>query len=385
MTDQPSPGLDISIFEKVLEQGSPDERKRLAIELAALTAAEDTPESERAAVVPVLLKLALEAVAEVRRAMAAGLGAARRLHPDLLFTLVADDDEIALPFLQNCPALDSCRMLAILRVGDPARQSAIAQRADITEEVVKDLCEHRDIAACIATLDNKNATLKEADYHTLYRRFGQDSEIAERLIARPDLPLDIRVLQAKRASNRMHQLMAEKGWIAANDASELVADAEETAILRILLEASPEECHRVIAFLVAKNLLTPSIIVRAACLGEMTVVERALAHLANVPPNRARHMLHGEGLRTLHSKSSLPASCLPILRAAADVAREMREEGLRLKPDGFGRRLIEMLMTHYEGMRVADRAKALEFVARFAQDGVRVIAKRLKADLMRAA
>jgi hypothetical protein len=74
-----------------------------------------------------------------------------------------------------------------------------------------------------------------------------------------------------------------------------------------------------------------------------------------------------------------------VLRAAADVSRAIRDEGLRLQPDGFGRRLIEALMTNYEVMRVGDRAKALEFVARFAQDRVRVIARRLKADLMRAA
>jgi uncharacterized protein (DUF2336 family) len=321
----------------------------------------------------------------VRRATASGLAATRRLHPDLLFTIVADEDEIALPFLENCPALDSCRMLAILRVGDPARQVAIASRADITEEVVSDICEHRSLEAALAILDNANAAFSAETYQTLYRRFGQAPEITERLIARPDLPLDIRVLQAKRASNRMHQLMAEKGWIPANDASELVVDAEETAILRILLEASPEECHRVIAFLVSKDMLTPSIILRAACLGELAVVERALSHLADLPVARVRQMLYADGLRTLHGKSGLPSSCYPILRAAADVAAEMRDEGLRLKPDGFGRRLIEMLMTQYEGMRVADRAKALEFVARFAQDRVRVIAKRLKADLMRAA
>jgi uncharacterized protein (DUF2336 family) len=385
MTDQPSPGLDITVFEKVLDQGSPDERKRLSVELAALIAAEDTPESERASVVPVMLKLALDAVAEVRRAMAAGLSAARRLHPDLLFTIVADEDEIALPFLANCPALDSCRMLAILRVGDIGRQAAIASRADVTDEVVSDICGHRALEATIAALDNANAAFRPEDYQTLYRRFGQNAEIVERLIARPDLPLDIRVLQAKRASNRMHQLMAEKGWIPANDASELVVDAEETAILRILIEATPEECHRVVGFLISKDLLTPSIILRAACLGEMAVVERALGRLANLPGGRVRQMLYGEGLRTLHGKSGLPASCYPVLRAAADVSRAIRDEGLRLQPDGFGRRLIEALMTNYEVMRVGDRAKALEFVARFAQDRVRVIARRLKADLMRAA
>jgi hypothetical protein len=91
------------------------------------------------------------------------------------------------------------------------------------------------------------------------------------------------------------------------------------------------------------------------------------------------------GFKSLHGKSGLPQSCLGILQAACDVAKDMDRENIDLDPEKFGRCLIEALMTRYENMNSAERAKNLEFIGRFAEDRVRQIAKRLKADIARAA
>ena len=93
----------------------------------------------------------------------------------------------------------------------------------------------------------------------------------------------------------------------------------------------------------------------------------------------------GGSFKSLHGRSGLPQSCFGILQAACDVAREEREEGIELGREAFGRRLIENLMTRYETMPLKERAKHLEVVGRFAEDRVRLIARRLKADLVRAA
>jgi hypothetical protein len=73
------------------------------------------------------------------------------------------------------------------------------------------------------------------------------------------------------------------------------------------------------------------------------------------------------------------------LRAAFDVEREFRDEGRPVGAGDFGRRLIEALMTQYETTTMPERAKHLEIVARFGEEQVRVIARRLKTDLVRAA
>ena len=319
---EPVLGLDTAVFEDIVQIGSPQARQALATELAGMTVNPDTAPGERNQIVPVLLKLAVDPVAGVRRTLAAGLSAFPELHPDLLFTIVSDEDDIALPFLTCTPALNAWQMVAILRVGDTVRQAIVALRHDITPEAVTFAVNGCNADVCAALLDNPAALLGDEHFQTLYTRFGQMPQIVDRLLARHDLPLDIRIMQAKRTSNRMHQLMAEKGWVAANDAAEFVADAEETTVLRILVEASEPELQRTIRFLTAKHMLTPSIILRAACLGEMRVVERALAHLADVPLSRARQMIYGVGLnniKTLHAKAGLPQPCLGLLRAAAEV------------------------------------------------------------------
>ena len=385
---EPGLGLDISIFMQVIEAGDAEQRALLAAQLAVFLNKADVPVSEREQVVPVVLKLAVDPVLLVRKTLADGLVGLANLHADILFSIISDDDELALPFLASTPALSHWHMLAVLRVGDEARQACVALRPDISNEAVDSIVKSSPLNIALLLFENAAVTFSDEDYHRLYTRFGHAGDMVECLLACSDLPLDIRIMQAKRASNRMHQLMAERGWLPANDAAELVADAEDTAVLRILTQASDAELAQVVAFLVNKAMLTPSIIVRAACLGEMRVVEQALAHLSDIPRKRARELMRGKGLtgfKGLHGKSGLPASCYWILQAACDVAADESEEGIKLGADDFGRRLIEALMTRYEAMPLKERTKHLEYVGRFAAERARIIAKRLKADLLRAA
>ncbi len=388
MRIEPTPSLDTTVFNTVIESSNVGSRSKLAVQLAAFLADPETTDIDRNQVVPIVLKLTVDPVKDVRRALVEALTSIENLHADIVFSVIADDDDIALPFLNLTPALNHWHMLAVLRVGDEARQQVIAGRGDLSAEALAYAIKAGTLEICLALFHNRAVKFSDEAYHTLYTRFGQVPEMAELLMGRSDLPLDIRILQAKRASNRMHQLMAEKGWIAANDAAELVADAEDTAILRILVEASNQELARAIPFLVSKNMLVPSIILRAAAIGEMKVVQWSLAHLADVNLARAHDMMFGRGLmglKSLHNKSGLPQSCCGLLQAACDVVKDAREEKTPLDPEAFGRRLIEALMTRYEHMQTSERTKNLEFVGRFAEDRVRKIAQRLRAGIVQAA
>ena len=120
----------------------------------------------------------------------------------------------------------------------------------------------------------------------------------------------------------------------------------------------------------------------------MAVVEQTLAHLSGLPSQRTQDMMKGDGLlgfRGLLKKSGLPQSCYGILRAACDIAAEEEDEGIVLAAEQFGRRLIEALMTRYETMPLQERARHIEFIGRFAENRVRTIARRLQADILRAA
>lgn len=385
MTGQP--GLDVSIFDMIIETGDVQARMQLAVELAGLLNDAEAPENERNCVVPSVLKLAADPVKDVRRVLAETVIAAKDLDGDILFSIVADDDDIALPFLAETPALDHWKMRSIARVGDPARQVTLAQRPDLDDDVIKEIATQADLSACLALFDNAQCTLCDRNCRILYARFGGVQEIIDRLLALDTLPLDIRILQAKRASNQVHQLMAERGWVPANDAADMVADAEERAVLQILESANDAELPPLIRFMTSRSMLTASIIMRSAASGNMRIVETAMAHLANVTVAKAQDALYGgaSAFNSLYRGSGLPSTCIGLIRAAGQVERELREAKRMLSPENFGRRLIEQIMTGDGAMAAADRAKYLDLVGRYSGERVRLIASRLREGLVSAA
>jgi uncharacterized protein (DUF2336 family) len=383
-----APGLDVTVFETVLAFGTLAQRKTLVRQLAAFIDTEETPVLEREQVLPVLLKLATDEDREVRELLAQELASVRALHQDMIFAVIADDDEIALPFLAQTPALNAWHMQAILRVGDEARQRTIAARPDISMETVQFAIKAGSAAAVAMLLQNPGAKFAAQDMRLIYQRLGNAGDVVETLLARSDLPLDIRITQAKRAAVRMRQLMAERGWMPANDANDLVADAEEGAVLAVLKDAKGAERNFAIHYLSSHNQLTPSLIVRAACLGAMDIVASALAHLCGQHPERVlATILHrgSGGTRALLTRSMLPQGCHAIIASACDVAAQAREEDVRLNADAFGRRLLELLMLQFGSLGARDQARLMDYVGRFADEKVRKIARRLKSDMLRAA
>lgn len=385
---RPSTVLDTSVFEAVIAGGDVEARGELAAQLARLLCDPAAPAAEQRAVVPAVLKLAVDPVSEVRRELARRLDGCTELHPDILFTIVADEDAIALPFLAATPSLDRWRMLTILRVGDLGRQLVIAARPDLVADAVAEVAANGSLEVALVMLDNPAARLRPDDCRRLYLRFRDEPGIVERLLDRPDLPLDVRILQTRRAAGRIHTLVTERGWLAAGLAETIVADAEETTMLSLLEAAGDAELDRLVPFLGGKGMLNASIILRAACRGEMRIVERALAWLASLSVKRVRRLMlrpGAMGLKALHGAAGLPAASLPVLRAAVEAWRRTPAGGKSLSPEHFGRRLIESLMTGEDSTALSERVELLDLVARLTDERTSAVAKRLKDNLLKAA
>lgn len=379
--------FNTSIFDRVLDSGSTREKKNLAEQLGLLACDASAPQLERDAIVPTLVRLAADPVKEVRVLLAKILVNCDSLHPDVVFSIVADDEDISLPFLAECPSLDRMRKLAILKVGDKARQLVLAARSDLCAETVSFIADQCDADVCVALLDNDDIEISVKNYRRLYVRFRDVPEVTEQLLKRDDLPLEVRILQAKKASANVQRLMAERGWIPASDAEEIIVDAEETTMLRILAGAREREIDGLIPFLAGKSLLTPSIILRAACAGDMRVVSRSLAYLSSTPLHKVQRVMDERaamGLKGIYNRCGLPANCFHIVRAAVDVAADMHD-----LPDGarklrFGAAIIECLMTRYNSVSVSEKSALLQIVARLSDDNTKNLARRLASQLKAA-
>jgi uncharacterized protein (DUF2336 family) len=383
---EPTFGLDIQVFMDVIACGDSARRVNLGLQVARFLADPATPAGEREQILPVARRLAADPDSEVRRAFAEALSGHQALDADLLFTIVADEDDIALPFLAATPALDSLRMQAVLRAGGEARQAVIATRPDLSPDVVDVITRDAPLVVNALLLENEGAKLGPVQYRSIYQRFGAEKEMLERLLARPGLPPMIRIVQARRAAANLHAMLIERSWLSASQAAELVVDAEETATLEVLAGASAFDLPAAIAFLIDNDMLTPSLIVHAACQGIMHVVAECLASLSGLPLRRVEEQMYERGkFRSLHARCGLPQSCFWTLQAACDVESEAREDGITLSAEEFGAHLIEKLLTRYEAMPLTEHPRNLGYIGRFAAEGTRHLATRLRADLQAAA
>jgi len=379
--------FNTTIFDRVLKNGTLQEKKNLAEQLGTLTCDTAASRLEREAIVPILIRLAADPAKDVRVLLASILVGCEKLHPDLLFSIIADDADIALPFLSSSPALDRRRTLAILKVGDKARQLVLAARASLCGDAISFIADKCDSDVCVLLLDNKDISIKVQDYRRLYVRFRDVPEVTELLLQRSDLPLEVRILQAKRASGRVQQLMAQRGWIATQDADEIIVDAQETTFLRILATANLNEIDNLIRFLSSKSLLTPSLILRAACSGNLSVVGSALSFLSTTPRDKIQKMFDDRaavGIKNIYHRAGLPKNCFHIVRAAVDVSADMKDmpnEARRLR---FGSAIIECLMTRYNSISTAEKSALLEIVARLSDENTRNLARRLAGQLKAA-
>ena len=388
MTEVDGAGLDVSILTEVLEMGDVDARMVLARQLSGLLADPDAPRIEKQQVMAVVMKLAVDEDEGVRRVLAEELASLSDLPAELLFAIVADREEISLPFIATTMCMQANHMFAILRVGDDVRQATVARRPDVTSDVAAYIIAHGKLGGCLALLDNVTVQCSDTDFRLLYERFGNAPEMAERLLAIAVLPSDVRIAQLRRTAGRMRQLMVESAWLPAAHALDVVADAEDSTVLRILVEANENGLDQTVAYLAQHELLTPSLIVRAASRGEIRVIESLFVHLTGFSVAKVRGMMAGQKTSTflsLFKKSGLPRACLGIVQAACEVNADVRQDGYALDAESFGRRILEALVTRYESLSAPEREKQIEFLGRFGEGKVRRIAQRLKADFARAA
>ncbi len=383
--------LDTSLFEEIIDTGEAPARLRLGRQLARLVADGATHPQERMEALPCLLRLLMDPHKPIRAELARILTPFAGLHPDIIFTIAADDDDIALPFLERSTALRGKRQLAILRAGDVARLRTMARRADLDPEAVELICREGEAAVVAVLLDNAAARPTQADLKRVYARFRGEEAIVRRLLERADLPLEVRIAHVHHVAGNLRKRLRIGGWLPGVALPRSLVETEERALAEILSRAKQdEELARAVAFASSRDILTPAVIFRAAAHGHLAVLVHAMAYLGRVSPRRVRAMIGKRGsammLRALYRRCGLPEESFMLVRAMCDVARK---EGLPLEPGAvaadFGLKVLERLATGYDMLGVAERARLSALLAQLADERTRTLAQQLDASLRQAA
>ena len=384
--------LDIGVFEEVLKRGIHEERLALARQLSAFAADPATPRGDREAVEPVLLSLSRDALPEVRAALAEGLIEARPLGADLVLTIAADEPAIALPFIAGARAIGGARQLAIFKGADTARRVALAGRPDAAPQLAAAIAGEGQREVAAALLRNAHVRLDERLLKMMFARFNKDPEVVKLLLARDDLPVEVRLAHVRLATHRLRVAGEKDNALAAAQVAAAAQQAEEKALVAVLNAThGAGELRRALIFLAEKGALTPAVVFHAACRGHAGVLAHTLTLLAGFGRRRADKVLRGRGLfglKHLYANSELPEDLFPLAQAVLATARELGMDACgRAKADAaaFGRKVLAHLMTAHAHLPMAEKAHLVRLLARFTDSDVRKLAEKLSDEMSLAA
>ena len=351
---------------RLLKDPSPKVRAEASAKIARNYDISELSSEERRIAEDIFRVLARDVEIRVRQALSAHLKANSDLPRDVAVSLAKDVDSVALPLLKVSEVLTDEDLIDIVRSQSPAKQSAIAQRPQVSSEVSDALVDTGNEDAVARLVRNQGATLSNTAYDQVMETYTDSAAVHESLVGRPDLPPAISERVVAVMSERLHEYLVSKREVSPDIASDLVLQVRERAIMSLLDYGSSDlDLDRLIDQLHRKEGLTPSLLLRALCVGDLDFFERAVAIRAGLPVKNVRLLIHDKGmlgLETLYTRAELPRALYPAFRAAIILAVETDYDGGNNDRQRYVERMLERILTRFPDPAKRISSADLEFL-----------------------
>lgn len=344
--------LTASDVQKLLTDPSTDNRALAADKIAAQFGSGALSDSERRIAEDIFRIMVKDAEERVRAALSKHLKDAPDIESSVAKSLANDlSDEVALPMIQFSEALSDADLVEIVRNQGGARTKAVAGRPTVSTKVSDAIVEHGDEEAVVTLVSNSGAEISEKALNRVVETYGDSPQIQDPLVHRPTLPVTIAEKLVARVADHLKDYLVQHHELPEQTATDLILQSREKATLGLAGQGNSDDIAALVNQLRNNGRLTPSIILRALCVGDLGFFEHALAALAGVPVANARMLIHDEGelgLKSLYQKAGMPPALLPAYRSALDMVHSAEMERTDDDPEHRMRRLLERVLTEHE-------------------------------------
>ncbi len=350
---------------RLLSEPSVDVRVETAGKLATLLDHGKLSANERQLAMEIFRLMVCDAEARVRQALAVNLRQSAALPHDVAITLAQDVDTVALPILQFSKVLTDSDLVEIVHSQNVAKQVAIARRSEVSSLVSQALVDTGNQEVVVNLVANEGADISERALQKVIDEFGDTAAVQDPLARRARLPVTVAERLLTMVSDQLREVLVSHHHLADNVAAGIITQSRERATITLSAGADRDDVEGLVRHLIDNGRLTPSIVLRAACMGDMAFFETAVAQLAGVPMDNALKLIHDPGQRgfqAIYGKAGLPEGLFPAFRCAIEVARENKFDGGELDRERYGRRMIERILTQYEELGVTFASADLEYL-----------------------
>lgn len=360
------PTLSQADVQKLVVDPSVENRADTAAKIAANYSVEAFSEDERAIAEDIFRLMVRDTAVRVREALSAELKDCPTLTRDVALSLARDVETVALPILQSSTALTDDDLVELVRTSAPVKQKAIASRPVVSAPVADALVETNDEEVVSTLVANEGAEISEVSLQKVVDTFGDRPTVNQPLALRQKLPVSVAERLVTLVSETLRDHLLKRPDISPDVIGDLVVQSRERATLSLIsAHASLNEVQALVEQLHRNARLTPSIVLRSLCMGDLPFFEFGLSTLSHVPIRNARVLIHDDGplgLRAIMRKAQIPDYLQPAFRAAVDVIHETDYDGGDHDQERFKRRMLERILTHFEDPRVGFGDADLEYL-----------------------
>lgn len=352
-----SSSLSQADVAKLLAEPSPQVRTELASKLAREIDSPLLNDTELQLAQDIVRIMAKDVEVTVRVALSQSLRRATRLPHDVAVKLANDIETVALPILSNSQVLTDDDLATIIHSSTPEKQEAIAGRSIVSERVSEMLIASANEQTVATLMGNTGAKISDNSLNKAVDRFAASDTVKEKMVKRAALPITVTERLVTMVSENLKDYLVSHHELSPAVAADIVLQSRERTVVNLSGGSSQQDLEKLVMQMFHNKRLTPSIVVRALCMGDIAFFEMAIATLANIPLVNARILIHDAGrlgLKSLYEKTGLPPRFLPAVRVAIDVVHETPMDGGERDLERYRARVIERVLTQYEDLGPED-------------------------------
>ncbi|MCJ2024131.1 DUF2336 domain-containing protein [Methylobacterium sp. J-067] len=320
-----------------------------------------------------LLSLLDDPAPSVRRALAEVCADSARSPRPIVVALSCDAFAVAEPILARSPVLTEADLVEAAALGDEDARAAIARRHHLTPAVSGALAEIADLPTLVALAGNPTARITGGRLLRMIERFGHEADLREALLARHDLPPEVRHAVAVALARSLSAFATERGWLGEARCERMNREVAERTALDLSAGAGAAATSRLVSYLRASHQLNAGLILRAILSGRIEFAQTAFADLSGLDhAGVARAMRDPRAVADLHEKAGLPAPLLPAMHAVLAAWRETAHTAAGgAKGAGLSRRMIEHAIAACEGWESPEIRSVVALLTRFEAEAAR--------------
>tara|TARA_R110002110_G_scaffold92250_1_gene240437 strand:- start:3009 stop:4145 length:1137 start_codon:yes stop_codon:yes gene_type:complete len=345
--------LSKSDVERLLSDPSVDARADAAAKIAThYDAAADFGEQEKKLAEEIFSLMCKDAEERVRVALAANLKECPFLPHEIARSLADDVVSVSTPILRFSTVLTDKDLIEIVSSQGEEKQKAIAARPSVSSDVSDALIDTRNESVVGTLVANDGAQISTGSMQRVLDDFADSDLVKSSMVGRSALPLEVSERLVSMVSDKLQQELIARHELPSDSVSDLILQAREKATLGLMGGKNHhEDSRRLIIHLYQNNRLTPTIMLRALCMGDMEFFEGSVAVRSRTPLSNARAMIHGgdrKEITDLLERAELPKPLQPAFAAAIDVADDTDYDGGDDDQKRFRRRMIERIITNFD-------------------------------------